>query len=178
MVTRMQISGSPKAVPLVDIRTIGKAPTFIGENKDWPEWSFQFTAYMGSANPKSVEALRWAAMAENPIAAAAVRTQALEANNRRTLPWHCGAKEAPCANTACLTACHWTTIHHDGQHTDIHAYTRRSQHVGRFPDRTQDDRLAEINPYQCDRSLPQEASSCSAVHVLVAYTGWAPTHHQ
>ena len=33
-----------------------------GEHEDWPGWSFQFTAYMGSAYPKSSEALRWAAI--------------------------------------------------------------------------------------------------------------------
>ena len=42
---------------LVDTRTIGKALTFTGEHKDWPEWSFQFLAYMGSVNPKSIDAL-------------------------------------------------------------------------------------------------------------------------
>ena len=47
---------------LVDTRTIGKAPTFTGERKDWLEWSFQFIACMRSANPKSIEALRRAAM--------------------------------------------------------------------------------------------------------------------
>ena len=35
------------AAPLVDTRTIGKAPTFTGKHKDWPELSFQFTAYKG-----------------------------------------------------------------------------------------------------------------------------------
>ena len=51
--------------PLVDARTIGKAPTFTGEHQDRPEWSFQLTAHVGSANPKSIEALRWAAMWED-----------------------------------------------------------------------------------------------------------------
>ena len=55
--------------------------TFIGEHKDWPEWSFQFTAYMGSANPKSIEALRWAAMEEDKITAAAVVKQSFEEHN-------------------------------------------------------------------------------------------------
>ena len=63
------------AALLVDTRTIGKAPTFTGEHKKWPEWSFQFTACIGSANPKSNEALRWAAMEENPITTASVKTQ-------------------------------------------------------------------------------------------------------
>ena len=61
--TRQQIAAVPKvSAPLVDTRTIGKAPTFTGVHTDWPEWSFQFVAYMGSANPKSIEAMRWAAM--------------------------------------------------------------------------------------------------------------------
>ena len=63
--TRQQIAAAPKAAaPVVDTRTIGKAPPFTGEHQDWPEWSFQFNAYMGSANPRSIEALRWAAMAD------------------------------------------------------------------------------------------------------------------
>ena len=66
------------AARLVDTRTIGKAPTFCGEHKDWPDWSFQCTAYMGSANPKSVEAPRWAAMEETQIAAEALRTRGFE----------------------------------------------------------------------------------------------------
>ena len=82
MDTRQQIAAAPKAAaPLVDTRTIGKAPTFIVEHKDWPEWSFQFTAYMGSANPKSIEALRWAAMAYGKITAAAVVQQSFEEHN-------------------------------------------------------------------------------------------------
>ena len=64
--------------PLVDTRTIGKAQTFFGEHKDWPDWSFQCTAYMGCANPKSIEAPRWAAMEETQIAAEALRTQRFE----------------------------------------------------------------------------------------------------
>ena len=68
MDTRRQVAAVPKVTaPLVDTRTIGKAPTFTGEHKDWPEWSFQFTAYMESANPKSIEALRWAAMEDKQI---------------------------------------------------------------------------------------------------------------
>ena len=79
MDTRQQIAAAPKAAaPLVDTRTIGEAPTFTGEHKDWPEWSFQFTAYMGSSNHKSIEALRWAAMADGKIAAAAVLQQSFE----------------------------------------------------------------------------------------------------
>ena len=80
--TRQQLAAVPKVTaPLVDTRTIGKAPTFTGEHKDWREWSFQFTAYMGSANPKSTEALRWAAMGEDKITAAAVVTQSFEEHN-------------------------------------------------------------------------------------------------
>ena len=63
MDTRQQVAAVAKVTaPLVDARKIGEAPTFTGEHKDWSEWSFQFTAYMGSANPESIEALRWAAM--------------------------------------------------------------------------------------------------------------------
>ena len=48
MDTRQQVAAAPKVIaPLVDRRTIGKAPTFTGEPKDWPEWSFQFTALHG-----------------------------------------------------------------------------------------------------------------------------------
>ena len=40
-----KVAAVPKVTaPLADTRTIGKAPTFTGEHKDWPEWSFQFTA--------------------------------------------------------------------------------------------------------------------------------------
>ena len=79
METRKQVAAGPKvAAPLVDTRTIGKAPTFTGEHKDWPEW---FTAYMGSANPKSIEALRWAAMQDAKITAAAVVQQSCEEDN-------------------------------------------------------------------------------------------------
>ena len=57
--TRQQVAAAPKAAaPLVDTRTIGNAATFTGEYKDWPEWLFQFTAFMGSVNPKSIEAPR------------------------------------------------------------------------------------------------------------------------
>ena len=82
MHTRQQVAAAPKvAAPLVDTRTIGKAPTFTGDHKDWPEWSFQFTAYMGSANSKSIEALRWAAMQDAKITAAAVVQQSFEEHN-------------------------------------------------------------------------------------------------
>ena len=49
--------------------------------KDWPERSFQLTAYMGSANPKSIEALRWAAMEEDKITFSAVAKQSFEEHN-------------------------------------------------------------------------------------------------
>ena len=82
MDTRQQVAAVPKvAAPLLDMRTIGKALTFTGEHKDWPEWSFRFTAYMGSANPKSTEALRWAAMEDDKITAAAVVQQSFEEHN-------------------------------------------------------------------------------------------------
>ena len=71
---RQQVAAAPKVTPpLVDTRTIGKAPTFIGEPNDWPEWSFQFTAYKGSAGSKSIEALCWLSMQDAKITAAAVR---------------------------------------------------------------------------------------------------------
>ena len=76
-------------------RTISKAPTFTGEHKDWPEWSFQFTAYVGSANPKSIEALRWAAMQDAKITATAVVQQSFEEHNAQLhLALACCAKEA------------------------------------------------------------------------------------
>ena len=82
MDVRQQVAAVPKVTaPLVYTRTIGKAPTFIGEHKDWSEWSFQLTANMGSANPKSIEALRWAAMKEDKITVAAVVKQSFEDQN-------------------------------------------------------------------------------------------------
>ena len=82
MDTRQQVATAPKVTaPLVDKRTVGKAPTFTGEHKDWPEWSFQFTAYMGSGSSKSIEALRWAAMQDAKITAAAVVQQSFEEQN-------------------------------------------------------------------------------------------------
>ena len=60
---------------LADTRTIGKAPTFSGEHKDWPEWSLQFIAYMGSANPYRSK------MEENQIAAEALRTLGFQEHN-------------------------------------------------------------------------------------------------
>ena len=82
MDTRQQVAAVPMvAAPLVDTRTTGKAPTFTGEHKYWPEWSFQFTAYMGSANPKPIQALRWSVMEDAKITAAAVVQQSFEENN-------------------------------------------------------------------------------------------------
>ena len=49
---------------LVDTRTIGKPQNFSGEHKDWAEWSFQFSAYMGAASPDAVDAMKWAATQE------------------------------------------------------------------------------------------------------------------
>ena len=80
--TRQQIAAVPKvSAPLVDARTFGKAPTFTGEHKDWPEWSFQFTTHVGSANTKPSGALRWAAMEETHITAESVKTQDFEVQN-------------------------------------------------------------------------------------------------
>ena len=68
--TRLHVAAVPNAAPLVDTRTVGMASTCTSEHKDWPEWSLEFAALMGSANPESIEAVRCAAMEENPIAAA------------------------------------------------------------------------------------------------------------
>ena len=82
MDTRQQVAAVPKvSSPLVDTRTVGKAPTFTGEHKDWPEWSSQFTADMGLANSKSIEAMRWSAMEEDKITGAAVAQQSFEEHN-------------------------------------------------------------------------------------------------
>ena len=80
--TRQQVAALPEVTaPLVDTRTSGKAPTFTGEHKDWPEWSVQLTACMRSANPKSIEALCWAANEEDKITVAAVVKQSFEDHN-------------------------------------------------------------------------------------------------
>ena len=82
MDTRQQVAAVPMVTaPLADTRTIGKASTFTGEHKDWPEWSYQFTAYMGSANLKSIEALRWVAMEADKITVASVVKQSFEDHN-------------------------------------------------------------------------------------------------
>ena len=61
----------------------GKAPTFTGEQKDWPEWSFKFTVCVILANLKSIGAPRWAAIEESLHQGGCA------------LPCHCCAKEAP-----------------------------------------------------------------------------------
>ena len=50
-------------------------------HKNWPKWLVQFTACMGCANPKSIEAPRWAAKEEHQITAAAVNTRSFEDHN-------------------------------------------------------------------------------------------------
>ena len=62
-------------------KTIGKALIFTRDHKDWPEWSFQFTAYTRSANPKSIEALRWAAVEEDKRTVAAVVKRSFDDHN-------------------------------------------------------------------------------------------------
>ena len=93
--TRQQVEAVPKVtVPFVDTGTIGKAPTFTGEHKDWPEWSFQFTAYIGSANPWPTEALRWAAMEEDKIRVAAVVNRVSRSTILSSIShWHCCSKD-------------------------------------------------------------------------------------
>ena len=45
---RQQVGAVPKVTaPLVDTRMIGKALTFPGEHKDWPEWSFSMHSVHG-----------------------------------------------------------------------------------------------------------------------------------
>ena len=61
------IAPPPKTTSLVDTRSIGKAPSFSGEHKEWHDWSFQFTAYMGSANARAIDALKAAATREQII---------------------------------------------------------------------------------------------------------------
>ena len=75
MDTRQQVAAVPKVTALlVDTRTIGKTHTHT-------KWSFQFTAYMGSVNPKPIEALRLAAMEEDKITAATVVKQSFDEHN-------------------------------------------------------------------------------------------------
>ena len=79
--TRHHISAAPRPAPMKNSRTFGEAPTFTGEHKDWPVGSFQFMAYMGSANHKSIVALHFAAMEQDTIRAASVRTRDFQAHN-------------------------------------------------------------------------------------------------
>ena len=82
---------------LVDTRSIGKAPNFSGEHKDWHDWSFQFVAYMGSANPKCIEALKAAAQREMAISNAEVDAMGEEykqLSTSRTSGWRCYARAA------------------------------------------------------------------------------------
>ena len=59
--SHLQCFAAPREAPLLDTHTIGRAPTFTGDHKDWPEWSFQFTTHVGSTTTKPIGALRWAA---------------------------------------------------------------------------------------------------------------------
>ena len=64
-------AGTPppqRMTPLVGTRSIGKAPSFSGEHKGWRDWSFQCTAYMGSANARAIDALKAASVREATIA--------------------------------------------------------------------------------------------------------------
>ena len=49
---RATATPTPKTASLVDARSIGKAPNFSGDHKEWHDWNFQFTAYMGSEPSK------------------------------------------------------------------------------------------------------------------------------
>ena len=63
-----------KSQPLLaDTQTIGKGPALTGDHKDWLEWSFQFTACMGSANSQE-GCGTVASMEEDMIKAAVVNT--------------------------------------------------------------------------------------------------------
>ena len=57
---RLQISAAPKAAPLG--ANVHRRAQSLAK-----QWSFEVATYTRSANPKSIEALRWAAMEENPI---------------------------------------------------------------------------------------------------------------
>ena len=81
--TRLQISAAPKSTTTGGYSHDGKVPTFTGEHKDWPEWSFKFTVCVILANPKSIGAPRWAAIEESLHQGGCA------------LPCHCCAKEAP-----------------------------------------------------------------------------------
>jgi hypothetical protein len=64
---RATATPTPKMASLMDTRSIGKAPNFSGDHKEWHDWSFQFTAYMGSANARAITALKAAATRETAI---------------------------------------------------------------------------------------------------------------
>ena len=95
MDTRQKVAGVWRATaPFVDTRTIGNDPTFTDEHK-WPEWFFQFIAHMGSANPNSIEALRWSAMEADKVTVAAMVKQSFEDHNLQLyLAWHCCAQRS------------------------------------------------------------------------------------
>ena len=82
METRQQVAAGPKvAAPLVGTRTVGKSPTFTGEHKDWVRVVISVHCVHGSANPKSIEAMRWAAMQDGKFTAAAIVQQSFEVHN-------------------------------------------------------------------------------------------------
>ena len=68
------------AAPLVDTRTIGKSQHSL-ESTRTGQGGQSNSAHLGSANPKSIEALRWAEVEEIQIAAAKVKTQSFEDHN-------------------------------------------------------------------------------------------------
>ena len=54
--TRQQVAAVPKVTaPLVDTNTWTNSPTFTGEHKDWPEWSFQFSLSIHGIRESQVE---------------------------------------------------------------------------------------------------------------------------
>eukprot|EP00971_Amphidinium_carterae_P337071 6473720-Amphidinium_carterae.1 len=46
--------------PLVDTRSLGKVKCFSGKREDWQSWCFTFLAFVGGANPGTLEAMKWA----------------------------------------------------------------------------------------------------------------------
>ena len=62
---------------------------------------FQLAAYMGSANPKSIEALRWAAMEDGKITAATVVQQSFEEHNAERA-WGQQQQRSPTSTDAAL----------------------------------------------------------------------------
>ena len=71
---RLQISAARKAAPLG--ANVHRRAQSLAK-----QWSFEVATYTRSANPKSIEALRWAAMEENPIRDASVTAQYFKAHN-------------------------------------------------------------------------------------------------